>query len=39
MPLHEYLGAMVERNRGAWALEVFTPAPEGEVERLRQYIH
>ncbi len=39
IPLQEYLGPMVERNRGAWALEAFTPAPEEEVELLRQYIH
>ena len=39
MPLHEYLGPLVERNRGAWALDTFTPAPEEEVELLRQYIH
>ena len=39
MPLHEYLGPLVERNRGAWALEAFTPAPEEEVQLLRQYIH
>ncbi len=39
MPLHEYFGPLVERNRGAWALETFTPAPEEEVELLRQYLH
>lgn len=39
MPLHEYLGPLIERNRGAWALDAFTPAPEEEVELLRQYIH
>lgn len=39
VPLHEYLGPLVERNRGAWALNVFTPAPEEEVELLGQYIH
>ena len=39
MPLHEYLGPMVEHNRGAWALEAFTPAPEDEVEMLRRYMH
>lgn len=39
MPLHEYLGPLVERNRGAWALEAFTPAPEEEAALLRQYIH
>jgi type I restriction-modification system DNA methylase subunit len=39
MPLHEYLGPLIERNRGAWALDAFTAAPEEEVELLRQYIH
>ncbi|BCG75963.1 hypothetical protein MesoLj113a_71210 [Mesorhizobium sp. 113-1-2] len=39
MPLHEYLGPLVEHNRGAWALEAFTPAPDEEVETLRRYIH
>ncbi|MER8589597.1 N-6 DNA methylase [Mesorhizobium sp. M1338] len=39
IPLHEYLGPLVERNRGAWALEAFTPAPEEEVKTLKQYIH
>ena len=39
IPLHEYLGPLVERNRGAWALDAFTPAPEKEVELLRRYIH
>jgi type I restriction-modification system DNA methylase subunit len=39
IPLHEYLGPLVERNRGAWALEAFTPAPEEEAALLRQYIH
>ena len=39
VPLHEYLGPLIERNRGAWALNAFTPAPEEEVELLRQYIH
>lgn len=39
MPLHEYLGPLIERNRGAWALETFTPAPEEEVELLKQYLH
>lgn len=38
MPLHEYLGPLVERNRGAWALETFTPAPEEEVNFLRHYL-
>jgi type I restriction-modification system DNA methylase subunit len=39
MPLHEYLGPMMGQNRGAWALEAFTPAPEEEVEQLRRYVH
>ncbi len=39
IPLHEYLGPLVARNRGAWALDAFTPAPEEEVKTLRQYIH
>ena len=38
IPLHEYLGPLLERNRGPWALEVFTPAPEEEVKRLKQYL-
>ena len=32
IPLHEYLGPLVERNRGAWTLEAFTPAPEAVAE-------
>lgn len=39
IPLHEYLGPLVQGNRGAWALGAFTPAPEEEVELLKQYIH
>ncbi|NKC31640.1 N-6 DNA methylase [Falsiroseomonas selenitidurans] len=39
MPLHEFLGPLVESNRGSWALEAFTPAPEEEAGILRQYIH
>ena len=39
VPLHEYLGPLVARNRGPWALEVFTPAPEEEVAVLKQYIY
>lgn len=38
IPLHEYLGPLLDQNRGAWALEVFTPAPEEEATALRQYI-
>lgn len=38
IPLHEYLGPLVTQNRGAWALEVFTPAPEEEVSALRRYV-
>ena len=37
--LHEYLGPLVANNRGPWALEVFTPAPEEEAVTLKQYIH
>ncbi|MEJ6785398.1 N-6 DNA methylase [Aminobacter sp. Piv2-1] len=39
LPLHEYIGPMVKENRGSWALDVFTPAPDDEVELLRQYVH
>jgi len=39
MPLHEYLGPLVGQNRGPWALEAFTPAPDEEVELLRRYVH
>jgi hypothetical protein len=39
IPLHEYLGPLIDRNRGAWPLEAFPPAPEEEVKRLRLYIH
>ena len=38
LPLHEYVGPLLRENTGAWALEVFTPAPEHEVERLRRYV-
>lgn len=38
MPLHECLGPLVAKNRGAWALEVFTPAPEEEAAALRRYV-
>jgi type I restriction-modification system DNA methylase subunit len=38
IPLHEYLGPLVERNRGAWPLDAFTPAPEEEVAALKRYI-
>jgi N-6 DNA Methylase len=38
IPLHEYLGPLVEQNRGPWTLDVFTPAPDEEVETLKQYI-
>lgn len=38
IPLHEYYGPLVEKNRGAWALEVFTPAPEEEVAALKRYV-
>jgi hypothetical protein len=39
IPLHEYTGKLVRENLGSWALEVFSPAPEDEVQHLRQYIH
>ncbi len=39
VPLHEYLGPLLRENRGPWALNTFTPAPEQEVERLRLYLH
>lgn len=38
IPLHEYLGPLVSQNRGPWALDVFTPAPQEEVEALRRYV-
>ncbi len=38
IPLHEYLGPLVNQNRGAWALEAFTPAPEAEADVLRRYV-
>lgn len=38
IPLHEYLGPLVQQNRGPWALETFTPAPEEEVAMLKQYV-
>jgi type I restriction-modification system DNA methylase subunit len=38
IPLHEYLGPLVNQNRGAWALEAFTPAPDEEIEALRRYV-
>jgi len=39
MPLHEYVGPLLRDNLGPWALDVFTPAPEHEVERLNLYVH
>lgn len=39
IPLHEYLGPLVQSNRGAWALDVFKPAPKDEVAALRRFIH
>lgn len=39
IPLHEYIGPLVQQNRGPWALDVFTPAPDEEVAVLKQYIH
>jgi hypothetical protein len=38
IPLHEYLGPLVEQNRGPWALDVFTPAPDEEVAALKKYV-
>lgn len=38
IPLHEYIGPLVQQNRGPWALDVFTPAPEEEVDALKQYV-
>lgn len=38
IPLHEYLGPLIEQNRGPWALDVFTPAPEEEVVLLKRYL-
>lgn len=38
IPLHEYIGPLLRQNTGAWALDVFTPAPEHEVERLSLYV-
>ena len=39
IPLHEYIGPLVEQNRGAWPLDVFTPAPEDEVDLFKRYVH
>ena len=38
IPLHEYIGPLLRENTGAWALDVFKPAPEHEVEQLRLYV-
>lgn len=38
IPLHEYLGPLVEQNRGSWPLEVFTPAPQEEVILFERYV-
>jgi hypothetical protein len=38
IPLHEYLGPLVEQNRGPWALDVFKPAPEDDVVALERYV-
>jgi len=38
VPLHEYIGPLLGENTGAWTLDIFTPAPEHEVERLRLYV-
>lgn len=39
IPLHEYIGPLVQENRGPWAIDTFTPAPEEEVVLLKQYVH
>jgi hypothetical protein len=39
IPLHEYVGPLVEQNRGPWVLDIFTPAPDEEVAALKKYIH
>ena len=39
IPLHEYIGPLVQQNRGPWALDVFTPAPVDEVVALERYVH
>lgn len=38
IPLHEYLGPLVEQNRGPWTIDVFTPAPDEEVAALKKYV-
>ena len=38
IPLHEYLGPLVEQNRGPWALGVFKPAPEEEAAAMKRYV-
>jgi hypothetical protein len=38
IPLHEYIGPLVQQNRGPWALDVFTPAPVNEVVALERYV-
>ena len=38
VPLHEYVGPLMKQNRGPWVLDVFTPAPEDEVEELKWYV-
>ena len=38
MRLHEYLGPLTAKNRGPWALEAFTPAPEEEVMKLNKFV-
>lgn len=38
IPLHEFIGPLIEQNRGPWALDVFTPAPENEVVLLERYV-
>ena len=38
VPLHEYVGPLMKQNRGPWVLDVFTPAPEDEVEQFKRYV-
>lgn len=38
IPLHEYLGPLIEQNRGPWPLDTFTAAPDDEVAVLKKYV-
>ena len=38
VPLHEYIGPLMKENKGPWVLDVFTPAPEDEVEQFKRYM-